>query len=79
MGLLALAAFKVFPHPAVKEDAYRYYGIFLAVAVGFSLLYNLFAYRSVGALFRPVPTEEIRREAEVVTDEDARREQSRGV
>jgi amino acid transporter len=65
IGLLALAAFKLFPDPAVKEDAYRYYGIFLAVAVGVSLFYNLFAYRSIGALFRPLPIEAVRREAEV--------------
>ncbi|HEX2112068.1 MAG TPA: APC family permease [Gaiellaceae bacterium] len=66
MGLLALAAFKLFPLADVKEDAYRYYLIFLAVAVAFSLLYNLLAYRSLGALFRPVAVEDVRREAEIV-------------
>ena len=63
MALLALAAFKIFPDPAIKEDAYKYYGIFLAVAIAISLLYNLFAYRSFGALFRPLPVEDVRREA----------------
>jgi amino acid transporter len=66
MGLLALAAYKLFPNPEVKEDAYRYYLYFLAAAVGASLLYNLVAYRSLGALFRPIPVEEVRREAEIV-------------
>jgi amino acid transporter len=69
IGLLALAAYKVFPVPHVKEDAYEYYLIFLAVAVVFSLLYNLFAYRSLGALFRPVPVEEVRREAALVAED----------
>ncbi|MDQ3889251.1 MAG: APC family permease [Actinomycetota bacterium] len=69
MGLLALAAYKIFPDPGIKEDAYRYYLIFLAVAVGLSLLYNLFAYRSLAALFRPVPVEEVRREAEEIGED----------
>ncbi|MDQ3669527.1 MAG: APC family permease [Actinomycetota bacterium] len=66
MGLLALAAYKLFPVPEIKEDAYRYYLYFLATAVGASLLYNLIAYRSLAALFRPIPVEEVRREAELV-------------
>ena len=69
MGLLALAAYKLFPIPEVKDDAYRYYLIFLAVAVVLSLVYNLFAYRSLAALFRPVPVEEVRREAEAVAED----------
>jgi amino acid transporter len=69
MALISLAAFEIFPVPEIKEDAYRYYLVFLAVAVGFSLLYNLVAYRSVGVLFRPVPTEEVRREAELLSSE----------
>ena len=64
--LLALAAYKLFPVPEIKEDAYRYYGIFLAAAVAFSLLYNLVAYRNVAALFRPIAPEEIRRETEAI-------------
>ena len=66
MALLALAAYKVFPDPAIKDDAYQYYLYFLGAAVAFSLLYNLVAYRSFGALFRPTPVEEVRREAEAV-------------
>jgi amino acid transporter len=69
MGLIALAAFKLFPDPHIKRDAYEYYLIFLAVAVGISLLYNLFAYRSLAALFRPLPVEAVRREAEIMAAE----------
>ena len=69
--LLALAAYKLFPDPAIKEDAYRYYLYFLAAAVVFSLLYNLVAYRSVGSLFRPTPVEEVRREAEAIRHDTA--------
>jgi amino acid transporter len=66
MGLLALAAFKLFPDPGVKKDAYEYYLYFLGASIAFSLLYNLFAYRSPGALLRPTPVEEIRRADEAV-------------
>lgn len=69
LALLALAAFEIFPDPAIKDGAYRYYGLFLVVAVAFSLVYNLVVYRSVGALFRPIPPEEIRRETELIASE----------
>ena len=39
-ALLALAAFKIFPVPDVRQDAYVYYGIFLAVAAVLSFLLN---------------------------------------
>ncbi len=74
LALLSLAAFEIFPVPDIKEDAYRYYGLFLAIAVAFSFLYNLFAYRSVGALFRPVPVEAVRREVAEVIDEPVHRD-----
>ena len=66
MALLALAAFKVFPDPGVRDGAYEYYLYFLGAAVAFSLLYNLAAYRSFSALFRATPVEEVRREAETI-------------
>ena len=69
IGLLALAAYKLFPVPEIKEDAYRYFLYFLGVAAAFSLVYNLAALRSVAALFRPIPVEEIRREAERAGEE----------
>jgi amino acid transporter len=69
MGLLALAAFKIFPDPEAREDIYIKYGIFVAIAVGFAVLYNLFAYRSVTAVFKPVPLGEVYRETEVISAE----------
>jgi hypothetical protein len=68
-GLLALAAFKIFPDPEIREDTYTYYGIFLAVAVGLSFLYNAFAYRSATSQFRRVPLEEVYRETTVIDEE----------
>jgi hypothetical protein len=69
MALIALAAYKIFPDPAIKDDAYKYYGVFLAISVALSLLYNMIAYRNVAALFRPIPVEAVRREAELGADE----------
>jgi amino acid transporter len=71
MALLALAAYKIFPVEEIREGAYRYYLYFLAAAVAFSALYNLAAYRSVGALFRPTPVEEVRRETEAIRHDTA--------
>jgi amino acid transporter len=68
-ALLALAAFKIFPDPTVRDHIYRDYGIFLAVAVGFSLLYNLYAFRSLKAIFTPVPLAEVYRETELIEEE----------
>ncbi len=68
-GLLALAAFKIFPDPAIREDIYTYYGIFLVVAIAASFLYNAFAYRSATAQFRRVPLEEVYRETTVIDPE----------
>ena len=68
-GLLALAAFKIFPDPTVRDHIYRDYGIFLACAAGFSLLYNLFAYRNLQTIFRPVPLREVYRETEVIAED----------
>ena len=65
-GLLALAAFKIFPDPEIREDIYIYYGIFLAVAVALSFLLNAFAYRDVTTQFRPVPLGEVYRETELI-------------
>jgi amino acid transporter len=71
MALLALAAYKIFPVEEIRDGAYRYYLYFLAAAVAFSALYNLAAYRNVGALFRPTPVEEVRREAEAIRHDTA--------
>ncbi len=71
MALLALAAFKIFPVAEIRDGAYEYYLYFLGAAVAFSLLYNLVVYRSFGALFRPTPVEEVRREAETIRHDTA--------
>jgi amino acid transporter len=68
-GLLALAAFKIFPDPEVREDIYLYFGIFLACAIAASLIYNAVAYRSVTTQFRRVPLGEVYRETTVIDAE----------
>jgi amino acid transporter len=68
-GLFALAAFKVFPDPTARDHIYRDFGIFLAIAVAFSLVYNLFAYKSLAVLFRPVPLADVQRETEMIEEE----------
>jgi len=66
-GVLALAAFKIFPDPTARDHIYRNFGIFLAAAVAFSFVYNLFAFRSLSTIFRPVPLHEVYRETEVIS------------
>jgi amino acid transporter len=68
-GLFALAAFKIFPDPTARDHIYRDFGIFLAIAVGFSLIYNLYAFRSLRTIFRPVPLAEVYRETELIEEE----------
>jgi amino acid transporter len=69
-GLLALAAFKIFPDPEIREDIYRNYGIFLGVSVVLSFVLNLvFSRGDVGSMFRPVPLREVYRETELVESE----------
>ena len=68
-ALLALAAFKIFPDPVARDHIYRDYGIFIAIAVGFSLLYNLYAYRSLKTIFTPVPLGEVYRETELIEED----------
>jgi amino acid transporter len=69
-GLLALAAFKIFPVPDIREGAYTYYGIFLAVAVGLSLVLNLvFSRGDLASQFRPVPLAEVYRETEAIEED----------
>jgi amino acid transporter len=68
-GLFALAAFKIFPDPTVRDHIYRDFGIFLAIAIGFSLIYNLYAFRNLRTIFTPVPLAEVHREAELIEEE----------
>ena len=69
LGLLLLAAYYLFPLPDVKEDAYKYYGIFLAISVVVSFILNAVfsSGRGVADQFRRVPFTDVRREAEAVT------------
>jgi amino acid transporter len=68
-GLLALAAYKIYPDPTVRSNIYRDYGIFIAVAIAFSFLYNAFAQRSATSQFRPVALQEVYRETAVIEHE----------
>lgn len=71
-GLLALAAFKIFPDPEIREDIYRNYGIFLGVSIVLSFVLNLvFSRGDVGSMFRPVPLGEVYRETELIESEPA--------
>jgi amino acid transporter len=68
MGLLALAAFKIFPDPEVRENIYVSFGIFLGCAVAISLAYNLYVYRSLRTVFSPVPLREVYEETEEISE-----------
>jgi amino acid transporter len=69
VGLLALAAYKIAPPGVESNSIYYRWLIFLLVAAAFSLVYNLFAYKSLGAIFRPVPLAEIHRETQMIEEE----------
>jgi amino acid transporter len=68
-GLIALAAYKIFPVPEVRHDAYVYYGIFLGVAAVLSFLINAAFMGSATAQFRRVPLAEVYRETEAIEEE----------
>jgi amino acid transporter len=74
MGLLALAAFKIFPVPEVRDHIYRDYGIFLGAAIVVSLLLNLAFGTSLREQFRPVPLAEVYRETKLIEEEPPRAE-----
>lgn len=77
-GLLIWAAVKIFPDPAIRDNIYRDYLIFLGVSAAAALLYNLFTMKSLAAQFRPIPLREVYAEVEYMDDveraipEDAR-------
>ena len=68
-ALIALAAYKIFPVPDIRHDAYVYYGIFLAVAAVLSFVINAVFMGSATAQFRRVPLAEVYRETEVIDTE----------
>lgn len=69
IGLLGLAAYKIAP-PGIEGSAIYYrYLIFLGIAAAFSLAYNLFAYKSLGTIFKPVPLADVYRETELIEED----------
>jgi amino acid transporter len=68
-ALLGLAAYKIAPPGIESSSIYWRWLIFLGVAAGFSLLYNLYAYRSLSAIFRPVPLREVYVETEAISSD----------
>ena len=68
-ALIALAAYKIFPGPDVRHDAYVYYGIFLAVAAVLSFLINAVFMGSATAQFRRVPLAEVYQETQAIDTE----------
>jgi amino acid transporter len=68
-GLLALAAYKIAPPGIESSSIYYRWLIFLGISAAFSLVYNLWAYRSAPAVFRPVALEEVYRETELIEEE----------
>jgi amino acid transporter len=67
-ALIALAAFKIFPVEEVRNDAYLYYGIFLAVAAAASFLMNAMG-GGLTSQFRRVPLAEVYRETELIEED----------
>lgn len=68
-GLLGLAAYKIAPPGIESSSIYYRYLIFLGISAAFSLAYNLWAYRSASAIFRPVPLAEVYAETELIEEE----------
>jgi amino acid transporter len=67
IALLVVAALNVFPDPDIESNIYRNFGIFLAISVVFSLVYNAVTY-GVGTMFKPVPLDEVYRETEHIAE-----------
>ena len=68
-GLLGLAAYYIAPPGIDASSIYWRWFIFLVIAAAFSLLYNLYTYKSLNAIMRPVPLAEVYREAELIEEE----------
>jgi amino acid transporter len=65
--LLVVAMLNVFPDPEIESNIWRNFGIFLAISVVFSLIYNAITY-GVGKMFRPVPLAEVYAETERIAE-----------
>lgn len=68
-GLLGLAAYKIAPPGIEASSIYWRWFIFLIIAAAFSLVYNLYAYKSLNAIMKPVSLAEVHREAELIEEE----------
>jgi amino acid transporter len=68
-GLLGLAAYKIAPPGIESSSIYWRWFIFLLIAAAFSLVYNLYTYKSLNAIMKPVPLAEVYREAELIEEE----------
>jgi amino acid transporter len=68
-ALLGLAAYKIAPPGVSSSSIYYKWLIFLGAAAAFSLVYNLWAYKSLKTVFSPVPLAEVYRETELIEEE----------
>ena len=67
-ALLILAAWKIFPVEEVRNDAYKYYGVFLVIAIVLSLILNSFGKGGSEAQFKRVPLAEVYSETAVIEE-----------
>jgi amino acid transporter len=68
IGLLGLAAYKIAPPGIESSSIYWRWFIFLMIAAAFSLVYNLYAYKDVNTIFKPVALAEVQRESGVIEE-----------
>jgi amino acid transporter len=69
IGLLGLAAYKIAPPGIEASSIYWRWFIFLVIAAAFSFLYNLYAYKDLGAVMRPVSLADVHRETALIEEE----------
>ena len=67
IALLIVAMINVFPVPEIESNIYRNFGIFLAISIVFSLIYNAVTY-GFGKMFKPVPLAEVYAETEHIAE-----------
>ena len=67
-ALIILAAWKIFPVEEVRNDAYKYYGVFLLIAIVLSLLLTSFGKGGPMAQFKRVPLAEVYSETAVIEE-----------
>jgi amino acid transporter len=65
--LLVIAGLNIFPIPEIESAIYADFGIFLAISVVFSLVYNAVTY-GPSKMFRPVPIAEVYQETEYIAE-----------